>query len=193
MHTTFTNNTIDIDKLPSISELDLQPLERQYRKNNLVLSATVIAGSVVLISIVRYLPFIPLPAALVNNMFYVVLMVLFLGGLHLFYRFLADPIKCYALREKDISYRSGLIFRKTVTQPIKRIQHVEVERDPVERYTGLATIQVFSAGGSGHTFAIPGLAHNQAMHIRQFILTHKENNTAAVQEEEGKQDSEQNV
>ncbi len=175
---------IDVESLPSVSNLDLHPLERQYRINNQLLSAGITLGIVTIVAIVKYLPFISLPSELASNTLYIILVTVFLGGCHFLYHVFADPLKHYALREKDISYSSGLIFRKTVTQPLRRVQHVEVERGPIERYTGLATIQVFSAGGAGHTFAIPGLTHAQAMHIRQFVLTHKENKETKMQEVE---------
>ena len=55
-----------------------------------------------------------------------------------------------------------------------RIQHIEIERGPLERSAGLATLQVFSAGGAHHTFEIPGLTYEKAIELRQFILNHKD-------------------
>jgi membrane protein YdbS with pleckstrin-like domain len=86
---------------------------------------------------------------------------------------LADPLKTYALREHDLSYSAGLIFKKTITQPILRIQHIELKRGPIERKVGLATLQVFSAGGALDTFEIPGLPLNEAQKLREFILRYK--------------------
>jgi membrane protein YdbS with pleckstrin-like domain len=92
------------------------------------------------------------------------------------YTILSDKRKFYSLREQDLSYRSGLIFRKTVSQPMLRIQHVELKRGPIDRKVGLAKLQVFSAGGALHTFEIPGLPLETAENIRQFILDHKDVN-----------------
>ncbi|TRX58188.1 PH domain-containing protein [Thalassomonas sp. M1454] len=99
-----------------------------------------------------------------------------IGLLKYLYSYFADPKKKYALREQDISYQSGLIFRKTVSQPILRVQHVELKRGPVERKVGLASLQVFSAGGAMHTFEVPGLDYDNAENIRQYILSHKDLN-----------------
>ncbi len=87
---------------------------------------------------------------------------------------LADPRKAYLLREHDCSYRRGIIFKKNTTQPIVRIQHVEINQGPLERKYNLASLAVYSAGGSAHTFLIPGLDHERAKAMRQFILSHKE-------------------
>lgn len=90
--------------------------------------------------------------------------------------FFSAKHKHFALREQDLSYASGLIFKKVVTQPILRIQHIELKRGPVARKIGLASLQVFSAGGSLHTFEIPGLPLKTAEAIRHFILQHKDIN-----------------
>ena len=61
-----------------------------------------------------------------------------------------------------------------MSQPITRIQHIELKRGPIERKVGLARLQVFSAGGEMHTFEIPGLPLETAQQLRQFILQHKD-------------------
>jgi membrane protein YdbS with pleckstrin-like domain len=86
----------------------------------------------------------------------------------------ADQRVAYALREHDVGFRWGLLFRHTVIQPLSRIQHIELKRGPIERSAGLATLQVFSAGGGAHTFEIPGLPVEQAQGLRQFILQHQD-------------------
>jgi len=100
-----------------------------------------------------------------------------LSLLNIIYHFFADPIKQYALREQDVHFKSGLFFRTWTSQPILRIQHIELKRGPIERWAGLSTLQVFSAGGGAHTFEIPGLAHDDAIRLRQYILDHKDANT----------------
>lgn len=90
------------------------------------------------------------------------------------YGILADKNKGYAIREHDFSYRSGVIFQSVVSQPILRIQHVELKHGPIDRHFGLANLQIFSAGGAMHTFAIPGLPEEQARKIRSYVLTHSD-------------------
>ena len=90
------------------------------------------------------------------------------------YGIVADKNKAYAIREHDFSYRSGVIFQSVVSQPILRIQHVELKHGPVDRHFGLASLEVFSAGGAMHTFAIPGLPEEKASEIRSYVLTHSD-------------------
>ncbi|MDU0354869.1 PH domain-containing protein [Paraglaciecola aquimarina] len=103
----------------------------------------------------------------------IMLAVVILAGPLCWVTFQADKQKYYALRELDVHFSSGLFFKKMVSQPISRIQHIELKRGPIERKAGLASLQVFSAGGAMHTFEIPGLPFANAQQLRQIILKHK--------------------
>ncbi|WP_119394749.1 PH domain-containing protein [Salinibius halmophilus] len=97
-----------------------------------------------------------------------VLFVLFAG-----YRFVANRKLAYGVREHDITLRAGWYWRSITTQPLLRVQHIEVERGPLERRAGLATLALFSAGGELHTLSIPGLTLARAEALRQFVLAYK--------------------
>ena len=92
----------------------------------------------------------------------------------LVYTYFADARKGYAIREHDMHYHSGLLFEKGVTQPILRIQHIELERSFWDRMFGLASIEVFSAGGANHTFEIPGLELETAQRLRSHIINSRD-------------------
>ncbi|KGJ88053.1 PH domain-containing protein [Thalassotalea sp. ND16A] len=172
----FTNQTIISDELPQLENLEFATLSQRYAPTHrLVTLLTTVILMLVLTAII-YQPFAPLPSEAVTVFEFILWLVGGIGLIATLYNSFADPKKRYALREQDISYQSGLIFRKTVSQPILRVQHVELKRGPVERKVGLASLQVFSAGGSLHTFEIPGLNIDDAEHIRQFILAHKDIN-----------------
>lgn len=83
---------------------------------------------------------------------------------------LSAKYKEYAVREQDVSFYSGIIFRKVVVQPITRLQHIEVSRGAIERAFGLATLKMYSAGGALHSVAIPGLPVDKAEALRGHIL-----------------------
>ncbi|MBL4942672.1 MAG: PH domain-containing protein [Colwellia sp.] len=170
----FSNQAINTAQLPHLISLKLQPISPSYARANRYIN---LISTMVLMLIglaIAYQPFIELSSKIQSIIFYVIWAVGALGLLSTVYGALADVRKFYALREQDISYCSGLIFRKTVSQPILRIQHVEVKRGPIDRKIGLANLQVFSAGGAMHTFEIPGLLLTEAESIRQFILSHKD-------------------
>ncbi|TKB46451.1 PH domain-containing protein [Thalassotalea mangrovi] len=129
-----------------------------------------------LLLIVLVLPDTWLPEKVSNILLFVFAILSLIFLFTFIYQWFAEPIKAYALREQDLSYQSGLLFRKVITQPITRIQHVELKRGPLDRRNELAKLQVFSAGGAMHTFEIPGLELKTAQSIRQFILSHKGGN-----------------
>jgi membrane protein YdbS with pleckstrin-like domain len=54
--------------------------------------------------------------------------------------------------------------------PFNRIQHVETSSDPLDRKFDLATLQLFTAGGSGGDLKIDGLGKDVAEQLRAYIL-----------------------
>ncbi|MCO4798960.1 MAG: PH domain-containing protein [Colwelliaceae bacterium] len=153
------------------------PLEPKYAATNFKLGAGFTTIFVLILVFLRLQPWLEWDETLLTVLTVVVSVLIAICLLFTIYKKLADPLKTYALREFDLSFQSGLFFRKKVTQPITRIQHIELKRGPIERKIGLATLQVFSAGGALHTFEIPGLELSKAQKIRQFILQHKDSVT----------------
>ena len=76
----------------------------------------------------------------------------------------------YALREKDIFYKKGLIFRKSTVIPFNRIQHCEVNHGPIDRFFGLASLKIFTAGGVSSDLSIPGLSESKAHSLKDYIV-----------------------
>lgn len=167
----FTNHVITNNET-SISTVDIKPLSPKYMRLNL--SIAVVFTTIVLTILVTLVaqPFFDMPSGYSDNIVIWLSIVFGLGALNFVYHLLADPKKGYALREHDLHYQTGLIFQDHICQPILRIQHIEIKRGPLERKAGLATLQVFSAGGVTHTFYIPGLPHEEAVRLRSFILDH---------------------
>jgi len=73
----------------------------------------------------------------------------------------------YLVREHDLSYRRGVISQATQTIPYNRVQHVGLDRGPVERFFGLATLQLRSAGG---VIGIEGLAVEDANRLKALVV-----------------------
>lgn len=72
----------------------------------------------------------------------------------------------FALRERDLYLRHGVLFRTTSIVPNARIQHVDTRHGPVDRWLGLASVVVFTAGHRGAIVAIPALEAAEAEQIR---------------------------
>lgn len=77
--------------------------------------------------------------------------------------------KGYLLREKDISYKTGLIFYTQISITFNRIQHVEVSQGILAKLFGLSAIKIFTAGGSASDLSIPGLLTADAQKLKTFI------------------------
>ncbi len=80
------------------------------------------------------------------------------------------PRRGYAVRDKDILYKSGVFWHTITAIPFNRIQHVEKSSTPLERHFEIATLQLFTAGGTGGDLKIHGLSAVSAEKLRVFIL-----------------------
>jgi uncharacterized protein len=176
MTTEFSNATLDSQNLANkapIQTLVWQPLSALYAKINLYIGLFISALLLIAGGFAHTELFWTLSPFLQQNLTWLTgigsLLSLFFSAMG----YLGDTRKRYALREQDLHFLSGLVFRKIVSQPISRIQHIQLKRGPFERRAGLATLEVYSAGGSQHTFEVPGLELAAAEDIRQFILQHQ--------------------
>ena len=172
----FSNTAIQSQDLPQLQQLNFERLSPKYTQSNRYINLFSTAIIMSILYIVQLQNFIPLPAEANDVLMLIIWGVALLGFMSTIYNAIADKRKFYALRNQDLNYKSGVIFCKTVSQPMLRIQHVELKRGPIDRKIGLAKLQVFSAGGALHTFEIPGLPLATAESIRQFILDHKDVN-----------------
>ena len=88
--------------------------------------------------------------------------------------------KGYAVRDKDISYKTGLISRTTTTIPFNRVQHCDIKQGLISRYFGLSKLNIYTAGGAKSDLSIPGLTMETAGKLMDYVLQ----KTLASDEEE---------
>ena len=160
----FENPEIPIDELPGTEALDWQPIERRYIKRLLVERALVVVAMFVGTSIPYFLvpgfaPTVPLW-----------LLVVPYAIPFLIWPFLSVPRRGYVVRDKDIVFKSGVLWRSVTAIPFNRIQHVETSHTPLDRKFDVAALQLFTAGGTGGDLNIAGLATATAERMRVFIL-----------------------
>lgn len=84
----------------------------------------------------------------------------------------AYQIKGYALREHDITYRSGFIFTKITTIPYSRIQQVTIKQNPISKICHLYTVEIVNAAQGLSSLNIPGLPESTSKQIKN-LLTEK--------------------
>ena len=63
----------------------------------------------------------------------------------------------------------GLMWRKDTVVPFGRVQHIDVERNPIERHYGLSTLVLHTAGTHNASVSLPGLAEADALQMREAI------------------------
>ncbi|WP_421132292.1 PH domain-containing protein [Alteromonas sp. A079] len=171
--TTFSNAQLDPDSMPAMAALRLTDVSPRYRIVNVSLALCITTLLIAIICTLRFQPFFVLPEPLLLAFPFVLTGIITLGVVWVVYHVLADVRVKYSVREQDLNLQSGLLFQTLACQPILRVQHVEIKRGPLARLAGLASLQVFSAGGALHTFEIPGLPVETAQQLRQFVLDHK--------------------
>lgn len=71
----------------------------------------------------------------------------------------------YAERADDLLIRKGVMFRKLVVVPYGRMQFVDVQAGPLDRWGGIARVQLHTASPASDA-AIPGLAPAEADRLR---------------------------
>lgn len=163
----FQNSQVDLDLLPSFESVNLKPLEPNYLKAQLMICLIWI----LVLLVVQTAIFILLGDWEKQRIFLMISIPVFLliGILPLIIEYLGFKRKAYALRERDILYKKGLIWRKTVVLPFNRIQHSEVNHGPIDRMYGLASLKLFTAGGATSDLSIPGLKDEVAHRLKEFI------------------------
>ncbi|NOT29820.1 MAG: PH domain-containing protein [Planctomycetes bacterium] len=76
----------------------------------------------------------------------------------------------WRLTSFGLEIRRGVWFRHWISVPRARVQHTDVERGPLARRFGLATLVVHTAGQQDSEVRLEGLAHETALAIRDHLL-----------------------
>ena len=80
----------------------------------------------------------------------------------------------YSLRGEELFLRRGIINRVSTVVPLRRIQHLDVSQDIIEREFALGKLIVHTAGTRSSDVVLPGLNFEEAERLRDelknFIL-----------------------
>jgi membrane protein YdbS with pleckstrin-like domain len=79
----------------------------------------------------------------------------------------------YRVDPDGIEIRRGVWWRRVISVPRSRVQHIDVSQGPLERSYGLGTLQIFTAGTHYAHVGLDGLAHPTAVMIRDHLLPHE--------------------
>lgn len=164
---TFKNQQVDVSSLPKVEDLIFQPLERRYRTVLIIgrVIFSIISSSVLFFALKELPVYIPAEMKYTGITLFI---------LYLIWSFITTIIgfkhKSYALRQKDIIYKSGWLWKYTTTAPFKRVQHVRIDQGLIERNFNLARLKIFTAGGNSSDLSIPGLDPVTADELKEFIV-----------------------
>lgn len=75
----------------------------------------------------------------------------------------------YILREDDLLFRRGILFERVIAVPYGRLQLVDVNRGPLLRALGLATLKFVTASAATGV-QLPGLTLSDAEQLRDRLV-----------------------
>lgn len=167
----YDNQQIVTDSLPRLETVEYEPLQKNYLWMSMVQNAIflmVLFGVGLIFTLTVFL----------STFFATFLKMLgiwiLFATLLILLTYFGFKRKGYALRERDISYKTGLIFKSVTTIPFNRVQHCELKKGPLEELFSITKLRVYTAGGMASDLAIPGLTQQRAESLKQFILNKTE-------------------
>ncbi len=75
----------------------------------------------------------------------------------------------YSVRDFDLLVERGVLFQRSTSIPLDRIQHVDTRQGPMERAFGLQRLVVYTAAGLSADGSIPGLDEGAAHELRDHL------------------------
>lgn len=163
----FTNNPVNPEDIPRYENIELTPLPDAAMWVAVIswLIFFVIAAAV---TVVGRLLSVPL---FVDFLAYWVVAVIVFVGLMMLWTAYSYRFKGYAMREHDLLFQRGVIWRKRTILPFNRVQHVETHQGVLQRKFKLTTLKVFTAGGQRADLDIPGMDVAITEGIKETLLS----------------------
>ena len=167
----FENPEIPLEDLPNAESVDWLGMDSKFLSRQLTASAIGMVFVIIAVSAVRGIVAVATEGQDLDISFNVLWLLVPLIAIPLFgWPVLSVPRMGYAVRDKDILYKSGVFWKSTTAIPFNRIQHVEKSSTPLDRKFGIANLKLFTAGGTGGDLTIHGLSGDVAEKLRKFIL-----------------------
>ena len=163
----FTNDGLDISTIPRAQEAVFTSVDRRYYNvmlwHKAILWMFILTAAAIAIIFIERLQS-PLWVAVITATLALAILI----NLRLSY--LAFLNKAFAVREHDVIYREGWLVKSLHVIPFNRIQHCSIDSGMIERWFGLTTIKIYTAGGNDSDIVIPGLTSEQSSALRELII-----------------------
>ena len=157
-----TNRQMVSDSIDRIENLVYETLERKYIKVQFITTGLVYLTLFILTSLLL----------LSNDFIYRNIIIISLECLIIISAIINLSVlpKGYAIREHDISYRTGIFFPKVTTISFSRIQQVSIRQNPISRFFGLYSVDIVNGAQMLDKMTIPGLSEEKANKINAFLI-----------------------
>lgn len=163
----FKNEVVDLDSLPSLEHIEYQPIARQYFWSQLLATLLRLLWITLFYFIMAFALRENIPLW-IRQLVPALLLVWWIFSVFRTYK--TYKKKAFAVRERDIHYKSGWIWKRKTTIPFNRIQHCELSSGPIDRMFDLSELHVYTAGGSHSDLTIPGLQTEMGQQLKKLIL-----------------------
>jgi len=161
----FTNPQVELDSLPVAEQMNMIPLEPDYKMIRYISSAIYAFMFITISWVIVWLQ----PA--LNPYGYIAATgITLFSWLMIVYSGVSFSYMSYAIRERDISYKSGWLWKSMTTIPFNRVQHCDIKQGILDRRFGLSKLTIYTAGGQNTDLEIPGLLPDTAEKLKAFIL-----------------------
>ena len=162
-----SNVEIDCEQLPQYQLLSFNSLSDNAPIDSAIgwiIFFIIIYG----VTIGGYIKDLPL---IVEQSIFIFTIEVVLNLLSVYWCFYSYRYKGYALREHDIIYKTGVLWRKKTILPFNRIQHIETHQSLVQRKLNITSIRLFTAGGLKADMVIDGMDSKISDEMKQFLLS----------------------
>lgn len=156
---------IVVSSFPNILEVEFKYINRKYLKVILINITFVYLSLLAAVFFLEYKNILGLEEV----SFWLFLFITILFIYTIFIKIIGFKRRKFLVREKDISYKKGVFYKKITTVPFNRIQHVEIDQGPISRFFNLASLSVFTAGDSSDDLKVNGLLKDEAQQIKEYI------------------------
>lgn len=165
----FINPPLSIDQGENLDDEPWMPVCKRYTLHLQIVTLIYMLIFVVLPYVLTFAfaEFSDLPV--IRPVLYALLAML----LFLMFFFIPRKVKHtkYLLRTLDMHLQKGLMWRRTVSVGINRIQHMEITQGPIERMLNLSRLAIYTAGGIRSDLSIPGLQTEDAQRLKSQLLS----------------------
>jgi len=166
----FTNTTINLDLLPKYEEVPLLSIDKKYW-NVMVINTFIYSVFLVgFVAVLFFSIFLSRKTIGIGFYFSIIAFTLFFIPFLFYINRISFKKRAYAVREKDIMYRRGILSTTVTIVPFNRIQHIAIGEGMFSRLYGLASLEIYTAGGNSSDLTIAGIKRKKAHQLKEFLM-----------------------